>query len=127
MKSNQKLNNRDRDVLEIFWDNEDSLSVNDIAELSDISKNTILPVLRKLLKEDYIKVDEVILSGKTLTRKYLPVLDREEFILKKTKVDVNNLVGHYLFDKESDFETVVKLEKLLQKKKRQLKNQEEEK
>lgn len=124
MKKSKKLSNRETDILEILWDNENSLSAIDIAELSGISKNTVLPVLRKLLKEEYIKVDDVILSGKTLTRKYVPAIDREEFILKYYDVEIDNLLSHFLSE-EDDPNAISNIEALINQKKKNLKNEED--
>lgn len=122
MKKTKKINNRDLDVLEVLWSCEEALTANDIADISDISKNTVLPVLKNLLNQGYIKVDEVVLTGKTLTRKYLPAVDKEEFILKHYDINIDNLLNHFL-SKEDDPEVIPKIEGLINKKKNDLKNE----
>ncbi|GEQ48806.1 helix-turn-helix domain-containing protein [Tetragenococcus koreensis] len=122
MKKTKKINNRDLDVLEVLWSCKEALTANDIADISDISKNTVLPVLKNLLNQGYIKVDEVVLTGKTLTRKYLPAVDKEEFILKHYDINIDNLLNHFL-SKEDDPEVIPKIEDLINKKKNDLKNE----
>lgn len=122
MKKTKKINNRDLDVLEVLWNTEEALSANDIAEVSKISKNTVLPVLKNLLGQEYIKVDDVVLTGKTLTRKYLPAIDKEEFILNHYDINIDNLLTHFLA-KEDDPEVIPKIEELIDKKKNDLKDE----
>ncbi|GBD66773.1 hypothetical protein TEHN7128_1623 [Tetragenococcus halophilus subsp. halophilus] len=122
MKKTKKINNRDLDVLEVLWNAEEALSANDIAEVSKISKNTVLPVLKNLLSQEYIQVDDVVLTGKTLTRKYLPAIDKEEFILNHYNINVDNLLTHFLA-KDDDPEVIPKIEALIRKKKQQLKKE----
>jgi len=122
MKKTKKINNRDLDVLEVLWNTEEALSANNIAEISKISKNTVLPVLKNLLSQEYIKVDDVVLTGKTLTRKYLPAIDKEEFILNHYDINIDNLLTHFLA-KEDDPEVIPKIEELIDKKKNDLKDE----
>lgn len=122
MKKNKKLSNRETDVLQILWDHTDSLSANDIAEIGSISKNTVLPVLKKLLNDGYIKVDDIVLTGKNLTRKYKPIIDKEQFILDYYNLDMNNLLTHFL-SKEVDTDMLPEIEELINKKKNELKNE----
>ncbi|MDN6289881.1 MAG: hypothetical protein L0J63_06255, partial [Tetragenococcus koreensis] len=65
---------------------------------------------------------EVVLTGKTLTRKYLPAVDKEEFILKHYDINIDNLLNHFL-SKEDDPEVIPKIEGLINKKKNDLKNE----
>lgn len=123
MQKNKKLSNRETDVLQILWDHPDSLTANDIAEISDISKNTVLPVLKELLNDEYIKVDDIVLTGKNLTRKYKPTIDKEQFILEQYDLNMNNLLTHFL-SKEDDTEMLPEIEQLINKKKNELKNEE---
>lgn len=118
----KKFNNREIDVLNILWDSDTSLTVNDISEISGISKSTISPVLRKLLNDNYIKVEDVVLSGKTLTRKYIPIVDREQFILEAyTNIEIDNLLNHFL-EEEDDPSVLTKIEQLIKNKKNEFKD-----
>ena len=117
----KKFNNREIDVLTILWDSDTALTVNDIAKIGGISKSTVSPVLRKLLNKNYIKVEDVVLSGKTLTRKYLPIVDREKFILEAYKdIEIENLLNHFL-EEENDPSILPKIEQLIKKKKKKFK------
>ncbi|GAA3025265.1 hypothetical protein GCM10019998_22200 [Tetragenococcus solitarius] len=123
MKKMRQFNKRESEILQVLWEHEDALSANEIAEISGISKNTVLPVLKKLLNDNYIKVDEVVLTGKTLTRKYLPAIDKEEFVLKHYNLNIDNLLNHFLAE-EDDPDVIPTIEKLLKDKKRQFKEDE---
>lgn len=117
----KKFNNREIDVLSILWDSDTALTVNEISEISEISKSTVSPVLRKLLNKKYIKVEDVVLSGKTLTRKYIPIVDREKFILETYEnIEIENLLNHFL-EEEDDESILPRIEQLIKNKKRELK------
>ncbi len=122
----KKFSNREIDVLSILWDSDTALTVNDIAEISGISKSTVSPVLKKLLTKNYIKVEDVVLSGKTLTRKYIPIVDREKFILEVYKdIEIENLLNHFLEEKD-DPSILPRIEQLIKKKKKELKKVDKE-
>lgn len=117
----RKFNNREIDVLTILWDSDTALTVNDISAISGISKSTVSPVLKKLLTKNYIKVEDIVLSGKTLTRKYIPIVDREKFILEAYKdIEIENLLNHFL-EEEGDPSILPKIEQLIKKKKKKFK------
>ena len=63
------------DKIKNFGDSSSPPIVDDISEISGISKNTISAILKNC-----IEVDNVVLSGKTLMRSYVTVVDREQFI-----------------------------------------------
>lgn len=122
----KKFNNREIDVLSTFWDSDTALTVNDISEISGISKSTISPILRKLLAKNYIKVDDVVLTGKTLTRKYIPIVDREKFLLEAYEdIEIGNLLNYFL-EEEDDPSILPKIEQIIQKKKSEFKEVERE-
>jgi len=123
MLKKKKLNKRELDVLEVLWNTDKSLSANEIADISEISKNTVLPVLKQLLNKKYIEVEDTILIGKTLARKYRSTLDKEEFILSYYDLNVDNLLSHFL-SKEKDPDVIPNIEKLIEEKKSQLKEDE---
>ena len=117
---NKKYTKREVDILETFWDEDKPLSVNEIADSSGISKNTVAPILKKLLENHYIKVEEVFYSTKSLTRKFLPLMDREKFILDAFQnIHIGNFLNHYL-DRHCDQETLNKLEAITQEKRNKL-------
>src|SRR5699024_8690833 len=123
MLKKKKLNKRELDVLEVLWNTDKSLSANEIADISEISKKIVLPVLKQLLNKKYIEVEDTILIGKTLARKYRSTLDKEEFILSYYDLNVDNLLSHFL-SKEKDPDVIPNIEKLIEEKKSQLKEDE---
>ncbi|WP_054718070.1 BlaI/MecI/CopY family transcriptional regulator [Lacticaseibacillus manihotivorans] len=75
------LTKRELQMMTALWHSENSLSAKEIGELDpEISMNTILAVLRKLLKSNLIKTDSVEMSGSTLMRKYVPILQEEDYL-----------------------------------------------
>jgi predicted transcriptional regulator len=78
-----KLTNRDLDVLAVFWDNNRAMTASEVVAANPaLNKNTVQPVLRKLLKNDLIRVADIVYSGTVLSRSYLPTMTKREFSLQ---------------------------------------------
>ena len=117
---NKKYTKREVDILETLWDEGKPLSVNEIANSSGISKNTVAPILKKLLDKHCIKVEDVFYSAKSLTRKFLPLMDREKFIIDAFQnIHIGNFLNHYL-DRHCDQEILDRLEAIIQEKRDKL-------
>lgn len=71
---------RDLDVMTILWNSEVSMKALDIAEASpDLNINTVQAVLRKLLKNGFIEVGDIVYSGTVLSRAYRPKISQNDF------------------------------------------------
>lgn len=127
MRRNQRLSNREIDILMILWNNSVSMTASEVVKTDEtLTMNTVQAVLRKLLKENYIEVAEIVYSGTVLTRSYRPKVSREEFALQEMKTDYmtygknmdKSLLVASLLDSEADtekaMEEINQLEKMLE-------------
>lgn len=86
------LTGRERDILSILWNSEDGMIASEVAEQrEDLTINTVQAVLKKLLKREFIKVQEIVYSGTVLSRKYCPTLTEAEFRVAETTQNIYDL------------------------------------
>ena len=120
-----KLTKRQEDVMNVLWESQKPMIASEIMKKrEDFNINTVQSTLRTLVKKKYIEVADIVYSGTVLSRSYRPVLKREEVttdvelgmkaVLKKA-----NLFARYV-DEIDDLDTIVKLEKVLEEKKKEL-------
>lgn len=131
------LTNREMDILNILWNNQEPMVASDIVKKDDtLTINTVQATLRKLLKKNLIEVADIVYSGTVLCRSYRPSMDSKEFALQEfaaqfQKLDQNitasNLVATLLEQEEDGnaLKEINKLEALLKEKKRMLTKKEE--
>lgn len=87
-----KLTRRDLDVLSVLWDSEKPLTASEIVAANPaLNKNTVQPVLRKLLKNELIQVADIVYSGTVLSRSYIPSVSREEVSLYRLSSEYRQL------------------------------------
>lgn len=78
------LTKRDMDILNILWKSEEPLTASQIASADEgLTINTVQAVIRKLLKSEFIKIDNIVYSGTVLCRSYCPAISADDFALFK--------------------------------------------
>lgn len=83
-----KLTKRDIEILSILWNSNRSLTASEISEASpELSVNTVQAVLRKLLKNKLIKIENIVYSGTVLARSYIPLISAKDYALAKLAMD----------------------------------------
>ncbi|MGX7199997.1 BlaI/MecI/CopY family transcriptional regulator [Enterococcus nangangensis] len=122
----QELTKKERQIMNIFWNENKSLSANNIILLdSSLSKNTVQAVLRKLLKYKLIHVVDIGYSGTVLTRLYEARISQEEFVAELLTDDAfKNLLANYIENTDDNTELDM-LDRLIQEKKQKLKKDNE--
>ena len=84
-----QLNPRELDVLNILWKTDEPMTSTDIVnEQRGLTQSTVIAVLRKLLKDDLVKVAGITHSGKVLSRTYRPTEASKQVIM-------DNFAGDY--------------------------------
>ena len=120
-----KTSIKEQEILSILWNNEQALTAKQIHDLSpEIPISTIQTVLTKLMKKKLVKIDDIIYSGKVLTRSYSTEINQEEFILQQYQdLNVSNLLSLFLGDKKIKYEDteIENLEKLIDEQRKKLK------
>ncbi len=90
--NNIGLTKRDLDVMTILWGSEEPETASMIVRNNpNLTMNTVQAVLRKLLKDNFIKVADIVYSGTVLTRSYKPMVSQEDFWLQKIISDYNEI------------------------------------
>ena len=127
-----ELTKRERDVLEVLWSSQEPLHASDIPKLnSDLNISSVQVSLKNLIKKEYIHVADIAYSGTVLSRRYAPIVSQEDFLkdvitesIEKldNKVSTKNIVAALLQEDENEKETIAELEKLLQERKKKLKD-----
>ncbi|MCI7812871.1 MAG: BlaI/MecI/CopY family transcriptional regulator [Lachnospiraceae bacterium] len=84
LKAFQKFTNRDLDILSVLWNSPEPLTATQIVETNPtLNMNTVQAILRKLLKNQFIEVSDIVYSGTVLARRYKPAISGKEFALYK--------------------------------------------
>ncbi len=88
------LTGRDMDILNILWKSGEPLTASQIASSDpDLTINTVQAVIRKLLKEKLIKIDNIVYSGTVLCRSYCPSLSEDDFALSQFNCEYRKIRG----------------------------------
>ncbi len=89
---NTNLTKRDLDVMNILWDSDSPKTAALIVKTKpELTMNTVQAVLRKLLKNNLIKVADIVYSGTVLTRSYSPLVSQEDFLIHKMTSEYQSL------------------------------------
>lgn len=129
-----KLTNKEYEIMKILWTSEIPLTASNIVERGDaLSINTVQATLKKLLKREFIRIDQIVYSGTVLSRAYLPSMSQEEFETQKYIDSMNQLhsgnftCSHFMAaflgqerDRAKALLEINELELLLEKKKQEL-------
>lgn len=87
-----KLTRRDLDILSVLWDSEKPLTASEIVAANPaLNKNTVQPVLRKLLKNELVQVADIVYSGTVLSRSYIPSISRQQLSLYRLSSEYRQL------------------------------------
>ncbi len=114
--------------MEILWASNKPLTLSDIKQKHTVNPNTAAACLRTLLNKKAIKVADIVYSNTVLCRSYTPVLDRDKYWASCYSKSSGNgsaaqLVAKFV-DATDDLDEIIRLEKLVQKKKSELKQRE---
>lgn len=128
-----ELTKRAMDIMNILWDADKPLAASDFLDYDPtLTLHTVHSYLNKLLKNKFIEVDKIIMSGKNLTRCYKPSMSRTEFQTRKffntldnKRISAANLVSsffEYSKDDICELQELNELEQLIKERKQNLKD-----
>lgn len=124
-KSSKVLSPRQLELMEILWDAEDGMTASEIVRASGMQINTVQASLRSLVVKKYIEVGRIVYSGTVLSRSYVPIVTREEYLdfscQKLSEFSSSSLVMASLIGNTESPEVLDELEAMIQKRKRELK------
>jgi len=114
------LTNKEYEVLSIFWKSKGGLTAKQIHEDNpELVLSTIQTKIKSLVKKNMLEVDEIVYSGKVLTRKYVPTISEEKFILKQYDgLDISELIMQFLGETGNDSKEIEAIENILKEKRR---------
>jgi predicted transcriptional regulator len=123
-KNSAVLSEREKDIMLVLWKDHEPLTASAIAEKGDnLSINTVQALIRKLLKNNYVEVADIVYSGTVLSRRYKPVLSAEEYTaenlqsMRKNSLNFSTLNFIDRLLKEDDATLLDELEQLIKSKK----------
>ncbi|MDO4720892.1 MAG: BlaI/MecI/CopY family transcriptional regulator [Peptostreptococcaceae bacterium] len=123
-KTIEKISNRERDVMMVFWKEDRPLTASGIVEADpSLSINTVQLAVKNLMKKGYIEVAQIVYSGTVLSRSYRYLIRSEEYAaaqLQEMKMTTLNFSTLNLIERlidESDESLLDTLEQLVRTKK----------
>ncbi len=78
--------------MRVIWKSPKCLMASEIAKISNISISTVHVVVNNLLAKNMIVVDEIVYSGKVLSRCYKPVITAKTYEIRKAASILKELV-----------------------------------
>lgn len=125
------LTKSEEEILDLLWTENKPMTSSDIVNLSvnrTWKKSYIHLLINSMLKKEVIRIDGFVKTTKNYARTFVPVLTREEYIIKQftESSDFNKGSKADLFaaliDETNDPKIIEELEKILQRKKEELKH-----
>jgi len=127
------LSKSEYEILSLLWTKPEGLTATEINELAQIKSwkdASIHLILNGLLKKEVIRTEGMVLTGRTYSRVFKATLSPEEYSLLQVKQNAafvedknavfTNIFAAFLDDSEVNSETIDKIEKLLDKKRKEL-------
>ena len=112
------LTSKENEIMNILWAEETPLSAQDICQrCNNFSIYSVQQLLQKLLKSNYIYIVKISHINKSLARLFKAKISQEEYIAFLLGSNKNNIykTTSYLISNKSDKETLNKLQKLIDK------------
>lgn len=119
------LSPRQLEVMEILWNAEKGLTASEIVNASnELQINTVQASLRSLITKKYIEVGDIVYSGTVLSRSYVPMVTREEYLnfscKKLSEFSSSSLVMASLIGNTENTDVLDELEVMIRKRKKEL-------
>lgn len=92
MEPNTALSKKELEVMKVIWKSKKSLMASEIAKISNISISTVHVVVNNLLAKNMIVIDEIVYSGKVLSRCYKPVISAKNYEIRKATAMLKELI-----------------------------------
>ena len=123
-KSNH-LTNKEYEIMKILWDSDRPLLISEILPKADnIADNSLHPMIKKLIKNGFIKVVGNVRVVKTTSRLYAPAISVDEYaamqlenIFKTSnkKLNLGNMVAYFAKHHKNDDNVMSELEDFIKK------------
>lgn len=81
MVNKSKLTKREYDIMEILWKFNEPLPASEIQNnIPELSINSVLLIVKRLINKNYVYVAKISQSGKVLMREFSPCLSKEQYM-----------------------------------------------
>lgn len=118
------LSPRQLEVMEILWKAGRGMTASEIKSESSMAINTVQASLRSLVSKKYIEVGQIVYSGTVLSRSYVPVVTREEYLdfscKRLSEFSSSSLVMASLIGSAYDTDVLDEIEAMIAKRKKEL-------
>ena len=124
-----RLTKSEMEIMEVLWDEGKALTTSEIIQRSkekEWKDSSVHLLIKSLMDKDVIKVEGFKKTTKNYARTFIPVKNREEFLVgqiidKKTTLAARKRIYSYLIEKESNLEMIEFIQKLLEERKEEIK------
>lgn len=122
----KKLSDRQLEIMELMWTESRPLIASEIVEIKDdLNINTVQASLRSLVKKGYITMGGIVYSGTVLCRSYVACVTKQDYLgvmcANIEKFTNSGALMASLIEKETSDELLDELEKMITKRKQELK------
>lgn len=117
------LTNKEYEIMKILWNSEKPLLISDILlQATNIANNSLHPMIKKLIKNGFIKVVGNVKVVKTTSRLYAPAISVDEYaamqleeIFKTSnkKLNLGNMVSYFAKNHQKDEKVITELEEFI--------------
>ncbi|MGF0031378.1 BlaI/MecI/CopY family transcriptional regulator [Bariatricus sp. SGI.154] len=121
----KRFTKKQLEIMKILWNSDKPLIASDIVKQNEtLNINTVQACLRSLVANKSIEVTDIVYSGTVLTRRYAPLISKEEY-LDNTYKDILgkgqtfSLIAS-LIDSETSLSELEELEKIIAQKKQDI-------
>ena len=119
------LSARQLQVMEKLWEMPEGMTASAIVRSDEqLQINTVQQALRSLVAKNYIKVGEIVYSGTVLSRSYVPVVSREEYLQMScrqlARLSASSALLANLIREEDDADRLDELEAMIRERRKEL-------
>ena len=126
-----RLTKSEMEIMEVLWNEGDALTTSEIVQRSkekEWKDSSVHLLIKSLMDKGVIKVEGFKKTTKNYARTFIPVKNREEFLVgqimdNKTTIAARKRIYSYLIEKESNLEMIDYIQKLLEERKEEIKAQ----
>lgn len=120
------LSQRQLQVMELLWASKEGMTASAIVKANkELQINTVQASLRSLVAKKYIKVGDIVYSGTVLSRRYVPLVSREEYLEMSceelSRISSSFLVMANLIHSQEDSKMLDELEEMIAQRKKEIK------
>lgn len=126
MKSEKNhLTKKECELMKILWGSDKPLLISEIIDKADkIAANSLHPMIKRLIKNGYIRVAGYIRVSKTKSRLYAPAINIDEYAamqiekiekISSRKLNWNNILTYFVKHNKKDENVIAELKEFIEK------------